>query len=122
MFTIYEGTNTSPKVFYDSENNTLLIEGRSIDENPLEYIEKLYDWANKNFTGSVNLDILVKLTIYNSASLNNLINFFNSLEKKLIEPNKIKIIWFVHEGDEMEMEDVQEIKNILSLPVEIQYF
>jgi hypothetical protein len=48
---IYEQqeTGTTPHIRFDTEENTFLIEGRSLAENAMEFYGALIDWLDETF-------------------------------------------------------------------------
>jgi len=119
-----EQTSSTPSVYFNKETNILLIEGRSISENPTEYTEEISKWLKENISTSKidELILIVKLEYYNSSSFNNILKILNDIEKEYKKGKKIKIMWYTHKDDEIEKEDIEEIKSQFKMPIEILYF
>jgi len=119
-----EQTSSTPSVYFNKETNILLIEGRSISENPTEYTEEISKWLKEKISTSKidELILIVKLEYYNSSSFNNILKILNDIEKEYKKGKKIKIMWYTHKDDEIEKEDIEEIKSQFKMPIEILYF
>lgn len=119
-----EPTSSTPAVYFNNETNVLVIEGRSLSENPTEYTEIISKWLEENFFSNKNDELIfvIKLEYYNSSSFNNILKLLNDIEKYYKLGKKAKILWYSHKDDEVEKEDVEEIKNQFKIPIEILYF
>lgn len=119
-----ESTSSTPAVYFNNETNVLIIEGRSLSENPTEFTEIISKWLEQSFFNIKDEELIfvVKLEYYNSSSFNNILKVMNDIEKYYKIGKKVKILWYSHKDDEVEKEDVEEIKNQFKMPIEILYF
>lgn len=111
-------TNKTPEINFSAAEGKLLIEGRSIPENSIEFYQPLFDWLDEFVeqpTG--DLDVDVKLEYFNTSSSKCLVEVFRKLEQIPADKHKIRVNWYFEEDDE-DMEDSgRDFKDIISLPI-----
>ena len=114
-------TTKTPEIICSPSDGQLLIEGRSIPENSIEFYQPLFDWLDDFVEQpSTNLLLDVKLEYFNTSSSKCLVEVFRKLEQVPPEQYNIKINWYYEEDDE-DMEDSgMDFKEIISLPIEMQ--
>ena len=117
---IIEGTSKTPKVIFDAEKGELLLEGRSIPENSLEFYIPLMEWLD-TYSQEVKMDTIVhmKLEYFNTSSSKCILDFFRKLETISNRGNKISINWYFEEDDEDMMEAGEDYDAIVGLPFAI---
>ncbi|RZT91806.1 uncharacterized protein DUF1987 [Ancylomarina subtilis] len=117
---IIEGTSKTPKVIFDAEKGELLLEGRSIPENSLEFYIPLMEWLD-TYSQEVKTDTIVhmKLEYFNTSSSKCILDFFRKLETISNRGNKISINWYFEEDDEDMMEAGEDYDAIVGLPFAI---
>lgn len=112
-----KGTMDSPEVCYTPETNTLLFEGRSLQEDPQAFYNILIDWIQANIVGKKTFFKLVfKMDYFNSSSSRYLMKILMMLND---EPEWYQMDWYVEEGDEVIYDKGQEYQQLLDFPVEI---
>lgn len=117
---IIESSSKTPKVVFDAEKGELLLEGRSIPENSLEFYIPLMEWLDA-YSQEVNTDTIVhmKLEYFNTSSSKCILDFFRKLETISKRGNKISINWYYEEDDEDMMEAGEDYDAIVGLPFAI---
>ncbi len=114
---IIEGSSKTPKVIFDAEKGELLLEGRSIPENSLEFYIPLMEWVEA-YSHEVKTDIVVhmKLEYFNTSSSKCILDFFRKLETFTNRGNKVSVNWYFEEDDEDMMEAGEDYNAIVGLP------
>ncbi len=117
---IQEKSQKCPGMYYDPDDNTLVIEGRSIPENPESVYQPLKDWIERFFRKSDNLSIMIALEYINSGSSKHLLEVLKILKSYMEKGRKLKIKWFYEEDDESILELGEHFRDTSGLPVEIE--
>ncbi|MDE5422745.1 DUF1987 domain-containing protein [Ancylomarina sp. DW003] len=117
---IIESSSKTPKVIFDAETGELLIEGRSIPENSLEFYIPLMEWLEV-YSNEVNTDTVVqmKLEYFNTSSSKCILDFFRKLEAISKRGNKVTVNWYFEEDDEDMMEAGEDYNAIVGLDFEL---
>jgi len=115
-----KGTPDSPTVSFDEINNYLLIEGRSILEDPAKFykplISKLEDFEKSN---SRKMEIDFKLEYFNTASSRYILDILKRLRAIDTPNNEVTINWFYDEVDEDILEIGQDFGSIIKFPINL---
>lgn len=113
-------TVKTPEILCSPMDGNLLIEGRSIPENSIEFYQPLFDWLDDFVDNpSTDLELNVKLEYFNTSSSKCLVEVFRKLEQVSPDQHTVKINWYYEEDDE-DMEDSgRDFKEIISLPIEM---
>ena len=106
---IIQATNSTPAVEFRKEGK-LIIEGRSLPENTMDFYQPLIEWAGKFKASEVKLDI--NLEYLNSGSIKKLLELLKVFDAN----NLIKtfyVDWHYDQDDEDILENVQVFEEIL---------
>ena len=106
---IIEPTSSTPAIQFNMDGR-MLIEGRSLPENVMNFYGPLIDWAGKLTAESVKLD--VNLEYLNSASTKKILEFLKVLDAN----NHIKtfiVNWHYESDDEDTLENGQIFEELL---------
>jgi hypothetical protein len=114
---IIDSSPKTPKVVFDAKIGELLLEGRSIPENSLEFYIPLMEWLEA-YSQEIKTDITVhmKLEYFNTSSSKCILDFFRKLEAISNRGNKVSINWYFEEDDEDMMEAGEDYNAIVGLP------
>ncbi len=109
-----EGTPKTPTVEFNSENGELLLKGRSIPENSIEFYKPLIDWI-ENYSANAGSDTIlnVQLEYFNTSSSKCLLDVFKKLERI---SNPVTINWYYEEDDEDMLEAGEDYDAIIDIP------
>jgi hypothetical protein len=115
-----EGTAKTPFVNFDAETGVLLLQGRSIPENSIEFFSPLNEWL-KVYGESPNrgTTIEVKLEYFNTSSSKCILDLFKRLEGINTENNSVIVNWYFEEDDEDMQEAGEDYQAIINLPFKI---
>jgi len=119
-----EGTPKTPKVNFDPEKGTLLLKGRSIPENSIEFYRPLVDWLDKYSTSPKGKTVCdIQLEYFNTSSSKCLLDLFKKMEQMNSSGSEIVINWYYEEDDEDMLEAGEDYQSIINVPfkmIEVQ--
>jgi len=112
-----EGTAKTPTVDFKS-NGELLIKGRSIPENSIEFYKPIIDWIS-DYGNSPQSDtsVNIQLEYFNTSSSKCILDVFKKLES--LPDTTVKIKWYYEEDDEDMLEAGEDYEAIIDLPFEM---
>ena len=116
---ILEKSQKCPGMYYDPEDGVLIIEGRSIPENPESVYQPVKDWLNGYFTESDRLNMKIVLEYINSGSSKHLMEVLKMLREYQANGKKLRIRWLYEEDDESILELGEHFRDTSGLPNEI---
>ncbi len=114
-----QGTEDTPKIMLDAENEVMEISGRSLPEDVSSFYEPVLNWLNEyaenpNKKTAFNF----KLTYFNTASSKLLLDILMKLEEMHEKGNDVLIRWHFPEDDEDMAEAGEEYADIVDVPFE----
>ena len=117
---LIEGTPKTPDVSFDHSNGALLLKGRSIPENSIEFYRPLVDWL-ENYSSSPQQKTVcnIQLEYFNTSSSKCILDVFKALEgihKK--GKTDMTIHWYYEEDDEDMLEAGGDYEAIVTVPFE----
>ncbi len=114
---IIESSPKTPKVVFDAETGELLLEGRSIPENSVEFYIPLMEWVEA-YSQEIKTETTVqmKLEYFNTSSSKCLLDLLRKLETISNRGNKVSVNWYFEEDDEDMMEAGEDYNAIVGLP------
>ncbi len=109
-----EGTPKTPTVEFNAESGELLLKGRSIPENSIEFYKPLIDWI-ENYSSNAGAETVlnVQLEYFNTSSSKCLLDVFKKLERI---SNPVAINWYYEEDDEDMLEAGEDYDAIIDIP------
>ncbi len=94
------GINDYPSVIMDKENNKLLIEGKSLPEDALDFYTPILEWMNAYSKDPNDKTILeLKIHYFNTASSKMILFILQKIEK-LSKSSEVEVHWYYFEDDE----------------------
>lgn len=111
------GTPKTPDVQFDSEKGALLLKGRSIPENSIEFYKPLVDWLD-NYSSAPQPKTVcdIQLEYFNTSSSKCLLDLFKKMESMNKNGNEIIINWYYEEDDEDMLEAGEDYQSIIDVP------
>jgi len=97
---INEGSKNIPRIYYDPEENTLHLTGRSITDNPEPVYDSLAEWIKTHFKKYNKLTFIIFLDYINSGSSKSLRDVLRMISNYMAPEYKVKIRWMYEEDDE----------------------
>ena len=114
---ILEGTAKTPTIDFKSSGE-LLIKGRSIPENSIEFYKPLIDWiSNYSDNPKENTIDNIQLEYFNTSSSKCILDVFKKLES--IDDSSVSIKWYYEEDDEDMLEAGEDYEAIIDLTFEM---
>jgi hypothetical protein len=119
-----EGTPKTPKVVFNPEKGSLLLKGRSIPENSIEFYRPLVDWLERYTANPKGKTVCeIQLEYFNTSSSKCLLDLFKKLEQMNNGGNEVVINWYYEEDDEDMLEAGEDYQSIINVPfkmIEVQ--
>tara|TARA_B100000768_G_scaffold122229_1_gene113134 strand:+ start:2502 stop:2876 length:375 start_codon:yes stop_codon:yes gene_type:complete len=112
-----EGSAKTPVVEFSS-NGELLLKGRSIPENSIEFYKPLIEWLESYSESPNSTTVLsVQLEYFNTSSSKCILDVFKKLES--ISGSEITVKWHYEEDDEDMLEAGEDYEAIIDLAFEM---
>lgn len=109
-----EGTPKTPTVEFSANKGVLLLKGRSIPENSIEFYKPLINWIENYSTSAPSKTVLnVQLEYFNTSSSKCLLDIFKRLERV---GDSATINWYYEEDDEDMLEAGEDYDAIIDIP------
>ena len=113
----HEGSAKTPVVEFKS-NGELLLKGRSIPENSIEFYKPLIEWLESYSESPNSTTVLsVQLEYFNTSSSKCILDVFKKLES--VSGSEITVKWHYEEDDEDMLEAGEDYEAIIDLPFEM---
>jgi len=103
-----EGTEDTPAIMLDSENNIFEFSGRSLPEDAAEFYEPILDWIeeySKNPNPKSNF--VFKMDYFNTASSKLILDVLTLLEDLVSDGHDTVVTWYFSD-DDPDMQDAGE--------------
>ena len=112
-----EGTSKTPTIKFDPDKGYLLIQGRSIPENSIEFYKPLVD-SLEEYTEIANKETKVDIMLeyFNTSSSKCILDVFKKLEKINSNSNEVMVNWHYEEDDEDMLEAGEDYQAIINIP------
>lgn len=112
-----EGSAKTPVVEFNSKGE-LLLKGRSIPENSIEFYKPIVEWID-TYGQSVNSTTVlsVQLEYFNTSSSKCILDVFKKLES--LAGTEVSVKWYYEEDDEDMLEAGEDYEAIIDLPFEM---
>lgn len=117
---IIEGSAKTPSIHFDSETGVLMLKGRSIPENSIEFYNPLNEWLEEYAVTPKNSTIVdVRLEYFNTSSSKCILDFFKKLERVNNNGKEVQVNWYFETDDEDMEEAGEDYEAIVGLPFKI---
>jgi|TARA_B110000285_G_C14974111_1_gene538066 hypothetical protein len=114
---VIEGSPKTPTIKFSPEEGKLLIQGRSIPENSIDFYKPLVD-SLEEYTGNVKdtTSVDIVLEYFNTSSSKCILDVFKKLEKINEAGGGVTINWHYEEDDEDMLEAGEDYQAIINIP------
>ncbi len=114
-----KGTDDTPSVILDKDNEIFEISGRSLPEDVTTFYEPILNWLEE-YAENPNAKTIFsfKLVYFNTASSKLLLDILMKLEEMYENGNDVLIKWYFPEDDEDMEEAGEEYADIVDIPFE----
>jgi hypothetical protein len=115
-----EGTPKTPTVKFDDSTDTLIIRGRSIPENSIDFYKPLIDWLESFSAGNKEgLTLNMELEYFNTSSSKCILDVFKKLENISKQGKTVSVKWHYEEDDEDMLEAGEDYDAIIDIAFEM---
>jgi hypothetical protein len=113
------GTDDTPTVILDAENDIFEISGRSLPEDVTAFYDPILNWLDE-YAASPNAKTFFtfKLVYFNTASSKLLLDILMKLEEMHEDKKEVLVKWYYPEDDEDMQEAGEEYADIVDVPFE----
>jgi len=111
-----EGTTKTPTVEFDGASGVMVIKGRSIPENSIDFYKPLVDWIESYSTSPKDKTVLnMRLEYFNTSSSKCILDVFKKLELIKKAGKEVQIQWHYEEDDEDMLEAGEDYDAIIDI-------
>jgi len=117
MFKI-AGTEDTPEIVFNADNNEFIISGRSLPEDVTSFYKPVFEWMNSfSENPPANALFKFKLEYFNTASSKIILDILMKLEE-LVQSNKLEIVveWHYSDADDDMQEAGEEYAELVEVP------
>lgn len=115
-----EGTTKTPTIEFDNASGTLVIKGRSIPENSIDFYKPLVDWIDVYSSDPKDVTTLnVQLEYFNTSSSKCILDVFKKLEKIKESGRDVRVNWHYEQDDEDMLEAGEDYDAIINIDFEM---
>ncbi len=113
------GTDDTPTVILDADNDIFEISGRSLPEDVTAFYDPILNWLDEYAAGPNAKTIFTfKLVYFNTASSKLLLDILMKLEEMHEDGKEVLVKWYYPEDDEDMQEAGEEYADIVDVPFE----
>ncbi len=105
------GSVKTPEIKFSPEDQSLVLSGRSIPENAVDFYRPVLDWAQQ-ITKDFKLTVQVQLEYFNTSSSKCLLDLFKRLEVS----EALEVLWYFDADDEDMLEAGEDYDHIVGVP------
>jgi hypothetical protein len=115
-----KGSDDTPNVILDAENNIIEFSGRSLPEDVVTFYAPVIQWIEEYAkTPNAKTSVIFRLEYFNTASSKILLDILLKFEDIMNEGHEIIIHWYYQEDDEDMQEAGEEYSEIVDIPFEM---
>ena len=113
------GTDDTPTVILDADNDIFEISGRSLPEDVTAFYDPILNWLDEYGTSPNPKTVFTfKLVYFNTASSKLLLDILMKLEEMHEDGKEVLVMWYYPEDDEDMQEAGEEYADIVDIPFE----
>jgi len=113
-----EATPKTPYLLLDSETKTIVINGRSIPENSVQFYTPVFEaldaWIAEKTKDKISVS--VRLEYFNTSSSKCVLDIFKKLAELHKNGAQVEVTWIYEKDDEDMMEAGQDYQTIVGIP------
>jgi hypothetical protein len=117
---VIPGSAKTPSIDFNAESGRVLLRGRSIPENSIEFYKPLNDWLDAYAQTPVeNTTVDMRLEYFNTSSSKCILDLFKRLERIYSSDRKVNVNWYFEKDDEDMEEAGEDYEAIVNIPFTI---
>ena len=117
---IIKGEAKTPTIDFNFNSGELVISGRSIPENSIEFYKPVIEWLESlKVSGKDKVVLDIKLEYFNTSSSKCILDVFKKLEEIKGVGKDASIRWYFESDDEDMEEAGQDFSAIIKVPLEL---
>ena len=117
---VISGSAKTPSIDFNAASGRILLKGRSIPENSIEFYKPLNDWLDGYASSPVDTTVVdVRLEYFNTSSSKCILDFFKRLEQINGNSTEVTVNWYFETDDEDMQEAGEDYEAIVGLPFTI---
>jgi len=114
------GTEDTPEVIMDADNNIMEISGRSLPEDVATFYEPVITWLEEYTKNPDDETIFTfKLEYFNTATSKVILDILVMFEEMIEEGHAVKVKWYYDEEDEDMQAAGEEYSDMVDVPIEM---
>ena len=115
-----EKSDRTPSIYFNPDEGSLEMSGRSIPENAISFYKPLFDWLDQYVKQpQPETQVVFNLEYFNTSSSKCILDILRKLERISEAGEKIVVKWFFDEGDEDMEESGNDFKSLINLDIEL---
>jgi hypothetical protein len=115
-----QGTNDTPKVILDPQNNIFEISGRSLPEDVVSFYRPVLDWLEEyKLEPLESTEFVFRYIYFNTATSKLIQDVLIKLEELFEAGNNVQVMWFYEEEDEDMQDAGEEFMENTDVPFEL---
>ncbi len=113
-------TDRTPAIYFNPDEGSLEMSGRSIPENAISFYKPLFDWLDQYVQQpQAESNVVFNLEYFNTSSSKCILDILRKLERIAENKAKIAVKWFFDDGDEDMEESGNDFKSLINLDIEL---
>jgi len=115
-----DGTPKTPTIKFNGDTGELVIRGRSIPENSIDFYKPLIDWLDK-YSAVAGDEVVLKMELeyFNTSSSKCILDIFKKLEAIKKNGKNVTVKWHYEEDDEDMLEAGEDYDAIIDVTFEM---
>ena len=115
-----KGTEDTPEVILDADNNVMEISGRSLPEDVARFYKPIVSWLEDYAKEPPGETVFTfKLDYFNTATSKILLDILVMFEEMIEKGHSVKVRWFYDEEDEDMQAAGEEYSEMVDVPFEM---
>jgi hypothetical protein len=112
-----KGTDDTPNVILDAQNNIIEFSGRSLPEDVATFYAPIIEWIAQYAKGpNSKTNVVFKLEYFNTASSKMILDILLKFEEIHKDGHDVIVSWYYQEDDEDMEEACDEYADIVEIP------
>jgi hypothetical protein len=107
-------TSSTPRIYFDTGNNTLYVSGESYPENSFEFYAPVLSMVKENLESKKGLRIDINVSYMNSSSTKCILDMLDILEEAHQRGGKVSVTWRYDKDNPRSLDLAEEFRDEVS--------